>query len=86
MVKVSSRTNYTRKSLGNLTIAELQETPVEYERVPAICRRFGVTRPFVFYGFQNGVKNIHVKKPGATKGVRLVSVSSMREFIESFGS
>jgi hypothetical protein len=67
-----------------MTLAELQATEPEYERIPAICRRFGVSRPFVFRAFHLGVKSIHLKRPGATKGVRLVSMQSMRNFLESF--
>jgi len=69
-----------------MTLAELQATEPEYERIPAICRRFGISRPFVFEAFHNGVKSIHLKRPGCVKGVRLVSVASMRKYVESFGA
>jgi hypothetical protein len=69
---------------GAITLQELQAVEPEYERIPAICRRFGVSRPFVFESFHKGVKSLHIKKPGKLKGVRLVSVSSMREFLQSF--
>jgi hypothetical protein len=81
-ISVSSRPK--RTNLSNLTVAELQSTEPELERIPQICRRFGVSRPFVFYAFHQGVKSLHIKKPGAKKGIRLVSVSAMRQFLSSF--
>ena len=79
----STHSKITNK-VGALTLAELQSTEPEYERIPAICRRFGVSRPFVFNSFHQGVKSIHLKRPGAVKGIRLVNVKSMREFLLSF--
>jgi hypothetical protein len=81
---IISRGPVQRNKFGPLTLAELQSSDPEYERIPAICRRFGVSRPFVFEAFHKGVKSIHLKRPGATKGVRLVNVKSMREFLLSF--
>jgi hypothetical protein len=82
-MKVSDRP-LSRQKLGPMTLAELQSTDPEYERIPSICRRFGVSRAFVFRALHLGVKSIHLKRPGATKGIRLVSVSAMRNFLESF--
>jgi hypothetical protein len=79
----STHSKITNK-VGALTLTELQSTEPEYERIPTICRRFGVSRPFVFASFHQGVKSIHVKRPGASKGIRLVNVKSMREFLLSF--
>jgi hypothetical protein len=31
------------------------------------------------------LKSLHIKRPGASKGIRLVNVASMREYLESFG-
>jgi hypothetical protein len=81
-MSVSSRPK--RTDFSKFTVAELQSTEPEYERIPQTCRRFGVSRPFVFQAFQQGVKSLHIKRPGAKKGIRLVSVSSMREFLEKF--
>src|SRR5258708_6610751 len=78
LMKVSDRP-LIRQKLGPMTLADLQATEPEYERIPSICRRFGVSRAFVFRAFNLGVKSIHLKRPGASKGVRLVSVSSMRK-------
>jgi hypothetical protein len=83
MSTVSSRSK--RESLSRLTLAEIQSTEPEYERVPGIQRRFSVSRPFVFDSFHKGVKSIHVIRPGAKKGIRLVHVQSMRQYLESFG-
>jgi hypothetical protein len=74
-----------REALSRLTLADLQSTEPEFERIPAICRRFGVSRPFVFESFHQGVESIHIKKPGRKKGIRIVKVASMRKFLESFG-
>jgi hypothetical protein len=74
-----------REALSRLTLADLQSREPEYERIPAICRRFSVSRPFVFESFHKGVKSIHVRKAGCEKGIRLVSVASMRAYLESFG-
>jgi hypothetical protein len=66
------------------TVAELQDVEPEYARIPAICRMFGVSRPFIFESFHRGVKSLHIKKPGSSKGIRLVKVASMREYLEGF--
>jgi hypothetical protein len=84
-MKVPVSCGTKREALSRLTLADLQSTEPEYERVPAISRRFGVSRPFIFESFRNGVRSLHVKKPGATKGIRLVHVASMRQYLESFG-
>jgi hypothetical protein len=83
MMQLSSGTN--RNRFTPMTVAELQDVTPEYARIPAICRMFGVSRPFVFDGFHKGVKSLHIKKPGASKGIRLVNVVSFREYLESFG-
>jgi hypothetical protein len=78
------RNTKLRQGVTPLTLSDLQAVEPEYMRIPAICRRFGVSRPFVFKAFHPGVKSIHLKSPGASKGVRLVHVASMRDFLESF--
>jgi hypothetical protein len=73
------------RGLGRLRIADLQDVGVEYARVEAISRMFAVSRPFIFEAINKGVKSLHIKKPGAKKGIRLIHVQSMREFLEGFG-
>jgi hypothetical protein len=74
-----------RDDFSKLSIADLQSTEPEYERIPQISRRFGVSRTFIFQACQQGVvKNLHIKRPGAKKGILLVSVPSMRKLMESF--
>ena len=75
-----------REALSRLTLADLQSTEPEYERIPAISRRFGVSRPFIFEAFHNGVESLHIKRPGSSKGIRLVKVASMRAYLESFAT
>jgi hypothetical protein len=65
-------------------LLDYQDSCPEYARIPTICRLFGVSRPFVFESFHKGVKSLHIKRPGAQKGVRLVLVTSFREYLESF--
>jgi|HubBroStandDraft_6_1064221.scaffolds.fasta_scaffold780432_3 hypothetical protein len=83
MITVSTRSN--RNRFTPITVAEFQDVTPEYARIPAICRMFGVSRPFVFDAFHKGLKSLHIKRPGASKGIRLVNVVSMREYLESFG-
>jgi hypothetical protein len=83
MSTVSSAIKRERLS-GSFTLAELQSKEPEYERIPAICRRFSISRPFVFEAFHRGVKSIHIKRPGKVKGIRLVNVASMRDYLLSF--
>jgi hypothetical protein len=73
-----------REALSKVTLEMLQSTEPEYERVQGIMKRFGVSRPFIYDCLKKGVKSIHIKNPGASRGVVIVNVKSMRDFLLSF--
>jgi hypothetical protein len=51
-------------------------------RIPAI---YGLSRSHIWLKIQDGtLQSIHVRAPGATRGVRLVKVSSVKEYLNSF--
>jgi hypothetical protein len=60
-------------------------TGPEYIRVPQVTSMFGISRSHLFILIGNGtVESIHMKRPGAQKGVRLIKVASVREYLNSF--
>ena len=57
----------------------------EWSRLADAAEDFGISRPELFRHLVVGdIVGVHVKKPGAQKGVWLVKRSLIEEFIHSF--
>jgi hypothetical protein len=67
------------------TIETIQGMRPEYLRLPGATRLTGLSRTQLFAAINAGVKSIHFKRPGAKKGIRLIHVQSLLDYIESFG-
>ena len=75
-----------RPSLAALQdIETIQGMRPEYVRLPGATRLTGLSRTQLFAAINAGVKSVHFKRPGAQKGIRLIHVQSLMEYIESFG-
>ncbi len=58
---------------------------VEWLRVNDTVRAFGLSRPFLFQLMATDqIESVHIKRPGAKKGIRLINVESVRAYIRSF--
>jgi len=56
----------------------------EWLRVPAACRRFGISRSWLYGHISTGViKSRCLRKRNATRGIRLVNRDSLAAFIEN---
>jgi hypothetical protein len=52
-------------------------------RIPAASRISGLSRTFLFEQIVLGtIVSKHLKKPGRTKGIRLINYDSLMKFIE----
>jgi hypothetical protein len=81
-------------NMSNSSVRELNKLLVrggvlqpEYAKVQVACMLFGIPRTAMFAlirGDNPKVNSIHFRKPGAKKGVRLVQLSSLRAYIETF--
>jgi hypothetical protein len=50
--------------------------------IPSFC---GLSRSHIWLKIHDHtLESIHVKAPGATRGVRLVSIASLRKYLTSF--
>ncbi len=68
------------------TVEVIQAMKPEWLRLPASIRVSGLSRSHLFDGIKKGaLKHVHVKRPGATKGVLLINYDSLMAYIESFG-
>jgi len=57
----------------------------EWLRVNDAVMAFGLSRPHLFRAIvQNLVKSVHIKNPGAKKGIRLIETQSLRDYINTF--
>jgi hypothetical protein len=67
------------------TVARAQPLDAEWLKVNDINRVFGLSRPRIFKAIALGqLDSVHLRETGKTKGIRLVSVASIRAYIESF--
>jgi hypothetical protein len=74
-----------RPSLAVLQSVEtIQGMRPEYVRIPGATRLTGLSRTQLFEAINRGVKSVHFKRAGAKKGVRLIHVQSLIDYIESF--
>ena len=59
----------------------------EWLRIPAACRRFSVSRSWLYERLAAGdILSRSIRKRGAIRGIRLVNRDSLAAFIESAGS
>jgi hypothetical protein len=67
------------------TVARSQPLDAEWVKVNDVSRIFGISRPRIFRAIALGqLDSVHLRDTGKTKGIRLVSVASVRAYIESF--
>lgn len=65
------------------TLEEVQALKPVWLRIPAAARVSGLSRTFLFEQIVLGkIVSRHIKKPGKTRGIRLVSYDSLMSFIE----
>lgn len=71
-------------SLAKLhTLEEVQALKPVWLRIPAASRVSGLSRTFLFEQIVLGtIVSKHVKKPGRTRGIRLINYDSLMSFIE----
>jgi hypothetical protein len=79
MTKVATSLRYT-------ALAEQELEPV-WVRIPTASRVSGLSRTRLFEEIVKGtVVSRHIKKPGASKGIRLINFKSLMAFIEGMES
>ena len=72
-------------SIGIRGIKFAEEFHAEWLRVNDTVKAFGLSRPFLFQLIATDrIRSVHIKRPGAEKGIRLISVQSVRDYIGSF--
>jgi hypothetical protein len=64
-------------------LSEAQALTPVWLRIPAASRVSGLSRTFIFEQITLGnVVSKHVKKPGKSRGIRLINYDSLMRFIE----
>jgi hypothetical protein len=64
---------------------EIQGMRPEYLRIPAASRVSGLSRTHLFEAMAEGqVKYVHIRRPGKSKGVRLIQTASLMAYLASF--
>jgi hypothetical protein len=54
-------------------------------RVTAASHLFGLSRTYLFALMAEGkINSKHIKRPGASRGIRLIETKSLEAFVESF--
>ena len=56
----------------------------EWLRINATVQAFGLSRPLFKLIALDKIRSVHIKQPGASKGIRLINAQSMRDYIGSF--
>jgi hypothetical protein len=75
------------RTAGAITAAEPVQPGAEWLRINDVRAVFGLARTTVYNLIDEGkVKSVCLCREGASKGVRLVSVASLRAYIESFAT
>jgi excisionase family DNA binding protein len=78
--------NFTRPIMSQNLLPTSTHTavPVEYLRVSDACRRFSVSRSWLYELIkENAIKSHCLRKLGNTRGARRINAESLRLFIES---
>jgi hypothetical protein len=77
------KNNSSYPNIHGLKIAGVVQP--EWLRVNDAVVVFGLSRPHLFRAILlDKVKSVHVKRPGAKKGIRLIEVKSLRDYIRTF--
>jgi hypothetical protein len=73
-----------RPSLAALqTLSDVQALKPEWLRIPAASRVSGLSRTFLFEQILLGkIVSKHIKRPGKSRGIRLINYRSLISFIE----
>lgn len=80
-MKVSAGPKYTK----GIPAAPITSLTPEWIRIPQVTLLFGLSRSHVFAKIADRtLESVHVKRPGAEKGIRLVKIESIRRYLESF--
>jgi hypothetical protein len=67
------------------TVARAHPLDAEWVKINDASRLFGLSRPRIFKLIALGqLDSVHLRDTGKLKGVRLISVASIRAYIESF--
>ena len=57
----------------------------EYLKVDDCHHAFGLSRGFLFPLLISGqIRSVHIKQPGRSRGIRLVDVKSLREYLARY--
>ena len=77
------KNNSSYPNIHGLKIAGVVQP--EWLRVNDAVVVFGLSRPHLFKAILLGqVKSVHIKRSGAKKGIRLIEVESLRDYVRAF--
>jgi hypothetical protein len=81
---ISSKGTANVANLARLqALSEVQRLTPVWLRIPASSRVSGLSRTFLFEQIVLGtIVSKHVKKPGKSRGIRLINYDSLMKFIE----
>ena len=87
-MKASPRTSTTAQAPPAIKIVEGHvELDREYIRPAKVPLVFGLSRSHTFVKIADGtLESVLIKQPGARRGTRLISVSSLKKYIASFAT
>jgi hypothetical protein len=72
---------------GASAIEEALALKPEWIRIPTASRVSGLSRTFLFEQIVQGkIESKHLKRPGKTRGIRLINYASLMRFIEGLES
>jgi hypothetical protein len=82
MVALSSKRSASL-AFARLSLGEIQSVQPEWVRLPIASRVSGLSRTFLFERILDGtIVSKHLKRPGKSKGIRLINYRSLMAFIE----
>lgn len=81
---ISSKGSANVANLARLqALSEVQTLTPVWLRIPAASRVSGLSRTFLFEQIVLGtIVSKHVKKPGRSRGIRLINYDSLMKFID----
>jgi hypothetical protein len=71
----------------NRQLRRADKIEVEYLRVDDITNAFSISRGFLFPLLLSDppkVKSVHILQPGKSRGIRLVNVQSLRDYLATY--
>jgi hypothetical protein len=67
------------------SVASCPPIPVEFLRIPDATRFSGLCRSHIYDLIRTGeVRSVCVRRPGRARGVRLIFIDSLRQYIAAF--